>query len=724
MRKGKALDNDYLGGLDYFKIIAALLVVAIHTSPLASFNSDADFILTRIIARIAVPFFLMTTGYFCVHEPSRAIRAIQKTLLLYAVATVLYLPVNFYAGHLQGLTIAGVFRMLFFDGTFYHLWYLPASVMGISLILVLMRMNLPHRQLSFGMLTVIALLLYVIGLFGDSYFGFLPEESIVGGFYENMFRIFSYTRNGIFLAPVFLLLGMGIKLRRQRCTDITPSVLGFLIFFIAMIDEGLVLRSLGVQRHDSMYLFLPPCMFFLFQMVSHLKLRPVKALRTISAWIYILHPLCIILVRGGAKLLHLEGVFIDNSLVHYIAVCLLSGICSIIIYITMQKLPSLKNKGNRCFPKARAWIELDRDNLHKNITALSTLLPEGCTLMPAVKANAYGHGATLIAKELNRLGIRAFCVATVSEGAELRRHGVRGEILVLGYTHPGQFPLLWRYRLTQTVVDSPYAELLNSYGRKIRVHIKIDTGMHRLGERCEKTDEISGIFQYKKLNVTGIFTHLCVADTGSAEDKAFTLKQGEAFHKVISMLKERGCSCGKIHLLASYGLINYPQLGGDYTRIGIALYGMLSTREHLKNCPIALYPVLSLKARIALVKNLYAGESAGYGLQYTAEQDRKIAVLTIGYADGIPRRLSTARAQGHNYVLLHGRPAPIIGRICMDCMLIDVTAIPDAKSGDIATIIGRDGRKEITACQLAQAAGTITNELLSRLGGRLERIWS
>ena len=144
--------------------------------------------------------------------------------------------------------------------------------------------------------------------------------------------------------------------------------------------------------------------------------------------------------------------------------------------------------------KDRAWIELDMNSLYQNVNALKKLLPQGCELMPVVKANAYGHGAILISKQLNRLGIKSFCVSAISEGIELRRHGIKGEILILGYTYPKQFPLLRKYNLTQTVIDHSYAWQLNSYGKRLKVHIKIDTGMHRFGERCEKIEEICNIF--------------------------------------------------------------------------------------------------------------------------------------------------------------------------------------------------------------------------------------
>lgn len=262
-----------------------------------------------------------------------------------------------------------------------------------------------------------------------------------------------------------------------------------------------------------------------------------------------------------------------------------------------------------------------------------------------------------------------------------------------------------------------YAELLNAYGKPVKVHIKIDTGMHRLGERAEHIEEIARMFQMKNLIIEGAFTHLCADESISPKDRTFTEAQGKAFYQVISVLKEQGYSCPKVHLLASYGLINYPELSGDYARIGIALYGVLSNRSDIQKCKIPLLPVLSIKVRIAAIKDLLCGEGVGYGLSYTATENRKIAILPIGYADGIPRALSC----GNGNVLINGSIAPIIGRICMDQTIIDVTDIPTVKEGDIAIIIGKSGNAEITAYDIAEQTGTITNEILSRLGSRLDR---
>lgn len=366
---------------------------------------------------------------------------------------------------------------------------------------------------------------------------------------------------------------------------------------------------------------------------------------------------------------------------------------------------------------ARAWIEISRNALKNNVEYLRRQLPEHCSLMPAVKANGYGHGSVLVCRVLNELGVDAFCVATAQEGAELRAQGISGEILVLGCTQPEEFPLLQKWQLMQTVVDYPYALRLNAYGHPMAVHIAVDTGMHRLGERSEHLEDIVKMFRLKNLRVEGLYTHLCVSDSLSPEAVEYTNSQAAAFGQVVQALRERGCAVPSVHMQSSYGVLLHPELKGDYARVGIALYGLLSTRADTDRWGQALQPVLSLKTRVASVRWLYAGESAGYGLAYTAKTDRKIAALAIGYADGISRSLSGEKGG----VLIRGRWAPIVGRVCMDQTLVDVSDIPEVQSGDTAVLVGRCGNLEISACDLAEAAGTITNETLSQLGVRLER---
>jgi serine/alanine racemase len=365
----------------------------------------------------------------------------------------------------------------------------------------------------------------------------------------------------------------------------------------------------------------------------------------------------------------------------------------------------------------RAWVELDMNNLRHNLNAVRKRLPEGCGIMASVKADAYGHGAAEIGRELNALGVHAFCVASVTEGVELRKHHIEGEVLILGYTHPEQFPLLIKHNLTQTALDLDYAGSLNGFGKGIAVHVKIDTGLRRMGERSDDIDRIVRIFKLDNLNITGIFTHFSAENRGGKGDD-FTQIQVGRFRCVCDEIEKRGFALPKTHVQNSYGVLNRPDLSFDRARIGKALYGVLSEAGDADRYGVKLRPVLSFKARIGMVKTVFAGEYVGYGLDFTAPNDMKIAVLAMGYADGLPRNLSC----GVGNVLINGRNAPIIGRICMDQTTVDITGFENAERGDTAVVIGKSGKSEITVCDVAKQSGTISDEILSRLGIRAERV--
>lgn len=272
---------------------------------------------------------------------------------------------------------------------------------------------------------------------------------------------------------------------------------------------------------------------------------------------------------------------------------------------------------------------------------------------------------------------------------------------------PGETFSLWN-RLHHADRQLPYKDGLAEVNGRL---------MHRIGESADHFDQILAMFHMEHLIVTGIYTHLCTADDNCDASRLFTEKQATAFQKITDHLKQQGYF-PKTHLLSSYGLLNYPQYGGSYARIGIALYGVLSTKSDAEKCPLDLRPVLSLKTRIASIRKLPTGESAGYAMAYTATKDTTIAAPSIGYADGLPRSLSC----GIGHVLINGKKAPVIGRICMDQTLVDITNIPDIHAGGTAVIIGRQGSHSISAYDIAAQTDTITNEVLSSLGTRLERV--
>lgn len=378
-----------------------------------------------------------------------------------------------------------------------------------------------------------------------------------------------------------------------------------------------------------------------------------------------------------------------------------------------------KNIINKGYQKGRAWIEISRTALKLNVSALKGLLGENLRIMPAVKANAYGHGAVIISKELQALGIFDFCVATAEEGAELRREGIKGNILVLGYTHPCNFDLLKKNNLIQAIVSYEYAiELNNSPYKMLKTHLAIDTGMHRIGLSLSDREKILEVYQLKNISVVGIFSHLCVADSESSESVDFSTKQIKAFTDLLVFLKENGIDYKDAHIQSSFGILNYNSPMINLARPGIAMYGLLGTSSDYLKHGTPLYPVLSLKTRIICLREIPKDDGLGYGLAFTAKRNTKVAVLAIGYADGLPRALSC----GVGNAIVKGKKVPIIGRICMDLCFIDVTDVKDVQVGNIVTLIGKDGEEEISAVSIAEKTNTISYEIVSTLGKRLHRI--
>lgn len=363
----------------------------------------------------------------------------------------------------------------------------------------------------------------------------------------------------------------------------------------------------------------------------------------------------------------------------------------------------------------RAYIEIDLDNLRHNVGVLNSAMPLNCSLMAVVKAGAYGHGAFEISSTLEQCGVSAFAVATIDEAVSLRKKGIRGEILILGYTNVCRASELKKYDLIQTIISYEYAEALNNEGIHVNVHIKTDTGMHRLGIDCDDYQHVANVFSMKNINVCGIYTHLACSDSNISEDVAFTMGQIDRFYELIANLRKCGISIPKLHIQSSYGLMNYPYLRCNYVRCGMALYGVKSRPDDETLLKLDLQPVLSLKAEVALIRKIKSGESYGYGRSFRAKRDTLIAILPLGYKDGIPRSLSDGRGS----VIVRGCKAKIVGKVCMDQLAVDITDICGAHVGDIATIIGEQGDISISAADLAGASGSIGNELLCRLGERL-----
>ena len=699
-------------GIDCFRMIAALLIVAIHTSPLLSFNETADFILTRIIGRVAVPFFFMTSGFFLISRYScnneKLKTFIKKTAVIYGIAIVIYIPINIYKGYFSmDNLLPNIIKDIIFDGTFYHLWYLPASIIGAALAWYMV------RRLGYSKALIISVLLYIIGLFGDSYFGIAEQIDVLKQFYSLIFQVSDYTRNGIFFPQIFFVLG-GMIADTNVKRSLQINGMAFAGTFALMVIEAMILHTFNVQRHDSMYIFLPVCMFFLFHLLLYWKERRFALIRMAALIVYIIHPMMIVIVHFLAKFL--GDIIVENSLINYLIVCLLSVLFSIVAMIFINKFTTRRNsiKKKWCFETERAWIELNLDNLAYNVNALQKVMPEKSTLMAVVKTQAYGHGAFQIATSLNQMGVKAFAVATIDEGIQLRRYGICGEILILGYTNPNRAKELKKYDLMQTLIDFKYAKALNRQKIAVKAHIKIDTGMNRLGVSFDNINEVKMIFSMKYIKVCGIYTHLCCADTLLPEDVEFSENQIDNFYYLIDKLKEWGVQIPKVHIQSSYGLLNYPQLVCDYVRVGIALYGVLSKPDENTRVKIDLHPVLSLKARVVLIRSVSKQDTVSYGRRFQAKRDSLIAIVSIGYGDGFPRHLSCEKGG----VLIRGQYAPIVGRICMDQLAVDITEIEDVSVGNVATLIGFD-TMDIAAPNIAQHFNSISNELLCRMGARL-----
>ena len=366
----------------------------------------------------------------------------------------------------------------------------------------------------------------------------------------------------------------------------------------------------------------------------------------------------------------------------------------------------------------RAWVELNLDNLEHNIKVIKEAIHEKTKIMAVVKANAYGHDLVIISKKLNEIGITDFAVATLEEGMKLRENNIVGNILILGYTNINNIKYVLDNDLTQTVVSKEYAkELLDlNLDRPLKVHLKINTGMNRIGIKDSEVEFIKSLYSEPKLNITGIYTHCSSSDSSEPSDIEFTRLQIKRFDDLINKLKNANIKVIGTHLQATYGILNYPELEYDYVRPGMILYGTYTGKELYVKNPLDLKPVLSLKSRVSAVNILSSGDAVGYGRLFKSTEPAKVATVSIGYVDGYPRYLSP----GNTKVLINNTYGVVIGRICMDQLCIRVPFNLDVKEGDIVTLIG--AREGVTALDLAETLKTIVPELFGRLGSRLNYI--
>ncbi len=377
------------------------------------------------------------------------------------------------------------------------------------------------------------------------------------------------------------------------------------------------------------------------------------------------------------------------------------------------------------FHRKRFWAEIDMDAARENFRQLRAMLAPETRLCCVVKANAYGHGAPYLATCYEELGADFFAVSNIEEAMQLRRHGIEKKILILGYTPAECAPLLAEYGISQTVFSAEYAEELEAFaasaGVSLPIHVKLDSGMGRLGFSCrhgesETLDEIVRVAAMPHLCPEGIFTHFALADGGEA-GRAYTEEQYRCFRAAVETLAARGVHFSICHCANSAAMLDFADGRLDMVRAGLVLYGVAPSKE-VKNLP-PLRPVMSLRAVISQVKSLRAGDTVSYGCTFRAPRDMRIAIVPVGYADGYLRR----NGEGGAYMLLHGKRAPIVGRICMDQLMLDVSDIPDAAPSDVVTVIGTDGEETITADMLSALTGTIPYEILCGVGERVPRFY-
>lgn len=378
------------------------------------------------------------------------------------------------------------------------------------------------------------------------------------------------------------------------------------------------------------------------------------------------------------------------------------------------------------------WAEIDLKAIAHNIRELRRIADPNSCLMAVVKANGYGHGSVEVARCALNNGAEVLGVARIDEAMILRNEGIYSPILIFGYTPPPFYKELLKFDLTQTVYSLQTAESLSAFAvsnnKRIKVHIKIDTGMGRLGilPDCLRDyrengiraglalREVESIVRLTGLEPEGIFTHFSMADSS---DKSFSRRQFEIFMEFINSLKKKGIEFGVRHAANSAGIIDMPETHLDMVRAGIAMYGLYPSGETM-NDKAALLPAMSLKSVIIHLKDVSSGFKVSYGATYETKKPTTIATVPVGYADGYSRLLSS-----RGYMLVCGERAPIAGRVCMDLTMLDVGDIPGVKTGDEIVIFGKQGCSAVTVDEVASISGTINYEVVSSLTERVKRVY-
>ena len=378
----------------------------------------------------------------------------------------------------------------------------------------------------------------------------------------------------------------------------------------------------------------------------------------------------------------------------------------------------IEDKVKEIVPWRPVWAEVDLNRISHNMQEIRRLVREPCELMAVVKADGYGHGALPVARAALLAGASRLAVAIPEEGVTLREDGIPSPILVMGSLWPEQAEVIVSNFLTATVFNRPLAEALSAEGKRqgknVYVHLKVDTGMGRIGlSPREVLPFVNQVMRLPYLEIEGIYTHFATAD---AVDKRYAYQQFELFEKVLKEMKDAGIQIPLRHAANSAAILNLPESHLDMVRPGIILYGINPFEGGSPS--INLKPALSWKAKIAYVKQVPRGTGISYGRTHITRRNVRIATLPLGYADGLSRALSNK-----GEVLIRGQRAPIVGRVCMDQCMVDVSQIEGVRIGDEAVLIGSQGGEPLRAEELAEKIGTIGYEVLCNIGKRVPRVY-
>lgn len=370
----------------------------------------------------------------------------------------------------------------------------------------------------------------------------------------------------------------------------------------------------------------------------------------------------------------------------------------------------------------RVWAEVDLDAIWENMVHMKENIAENTKILAVIKTDGYGHGGVPIAKMLEQLDFMfGYAAATYEEAHVLREAGVKKPILILGYTFPYCYEELIRDEIRPAVYRRDTVEELAAaaakVGKKAKVHIKVDTGMGRIGITPDEEglEFVRFLIEHPELEVEGIFTHFAKSDEA---DKTSANHQLELFQNFIDKIQtELGITIPVKHCSNSAAILEMPQANMDMVRAGITTYGLYPSEEVSKDI-VPLRAAMSLYSHIVYCKMIHAGQSVSYGGLFTAQKDTRVATIPVGYGDGYPRSLS-----GRGYVLIHGKRAPILGRVCMDQFMVDISEIPEAMDGDKVTLLGMDGTERITAEELGELSGRFNYEFVCDLGKRIPRVY-